>query len=81
MPELDEKAAQARINRIIGELQDEHPHESAQQHFERFSKLMEADPSLRQALLLSGSSRIRDEALYTPVALGKPVPNALRKPN
>ena len=81
MAEMDEKAAQARINRIIGELQDEHPGERPLQQFERFSKLMEADPSLREALILSGFSRICDEALDALVALGKPVPSALRKPN
>jgi hypothetical protein len=81
MPTLDENAARATINRMIGELQDEHPHDSAEELFERFSKLMNADPSLREAFLLSGFSSICDEMLDKLVQLGKRVPSALKKPN
>jgi len=59
---LSETAARERVNRIIGLLQDEHPRESAEQLFERFSDLMSSDPSLREAFLLSGFSSICDAA-------------------
>ena len=78
---LDEKAARETINRTIGELMSDYPHESAEQVFERFSKLMKADPSLRDAFLLSGFSRICDGMLDELVRLGKRVPDALKKPN
>jgi hypothetical protein len=78
---LNETAARERVNWIISLLQDEHPRESAEQLFERFSDLMSSDPSLREAFLLSGFSSICDEMLDTLVSLGKRVPNALKKPN
>jgi hypothetical protein len=81
MTPLDEKAACETIDRIIGELKDEHPRDSNEETFERFLKLMNADQSLRDAFLLSGFSRICDEMLDELVRLGKRVPNALRKPN
>jgi hypothetical protein len=72
---LNEAAARERLNRIFGQLQDEHPRESAEQLFKRFSELMSSDPSLSEAFLLGGFSSICDEMLeIAPLLAVSPAP-------
>jgi hypothetical protein len=77
---MDEKARAATLD-LIAQLEREHPGESQEQLFERYQKLIVADPALREAAMRGAFDLLRDQMLDDLVREGKEVPPGLKKPH